>query len=163
MKNIDLLNIPIQLPENTQLVLAQSHFIKTVEDVYECLASSVPGINFGIAFCEASGPCLVRHEGNDANLESLATDYAYKIGAGHGLVILVQNAFPINFLPRLKDVPEIVNIYCATANSVEVVLAETPLGKAILGVIDGFKPKGIESEKDIQERKKLLREIGYKL
>jgi adenosine/AMP kinase len=157
------LNIPIQLTENTQLILAQSHFIKTVEDVYECLVNSVPGIKFGIAFCEASGPCLVRHQGNDDNLESLATDYAYKIGAGHSLVLLVKNAFPINFLPRLKNVPEIVNIYCATANPIEVIIVETKLGRAIIGVVDGMKPKGIESETDMQDRKKFLRQIGYKL
>ncbi len=161
---MELLNIKLDLPkEGMQIVLAQSHFIKTVEDVYESLTNSVPGIKFGVAFCEASGPCLVRHQGNDPDLEVIATDYAYKIGAGHSLVILVKNAYPINILPHLRAMPELVNIYCATANPVDIILAETDQGRSILGVVDGFKPKGIEADKDIQERKSLLRNIGYKL
>jgi adenosine/AMP kinase len=148
---------------DTQIILAQSHFIKTVEDVSECLVNCVPNIRFGMAFCEASGPCLVRHTGNDSNLELLATDYAYKLSAGHSLIILIKEAYPINILPRLKDVPEIVNIYCATANPIEVIFVETEQGRAILGVVDGFKSKGIETEADIDERKQLLRKIGYKM
>ena len=145
-----------------KLLLAQSHFIKTVEDVSECLVNCVPNIKYGIAFCEASGPCLVRHVGNDSSLELLATDYAFKISAGHSLVILIKNAYPINILPRLKDVPEIANIYCATANPIEVIFVETEQGTAILGVVDGFKSKGVEAETDIEERKQFLRKIGYK-
>jgi len=122
----------------------------------------VPGIKFGVAFCEASGPCLIRHQGNDSELETLATDYANKIGAGHSLVILMKNAYPLYVLPRLKDVPEVVNVYCATANAIEVIIAESDLGKGILGVIDGLKPKGIEKERDVEERMKFLRNIGYK-
>ncbi|HEY9386156.1 MAG TPA: adenosine-specific kinase [Nitrososphaeraceae archaeon] len=154
----------IELPADTQIILAQSHFIKTVEDVSECLVNCVPDIRFGLAFCEASGPCLVRHTGNDSNLELLATDYAYKLSAGHSLILLIKEAYPINILPRLKDVPEIVNIYCATANPIEVIFAETEQGgRAVLGVVDGFKSKGIETEADIEERKRFLRKIGYKM
>lgn len=160
---MELQSVKIDPPEGVQLILAQSHFIKTVEDVSECLVNCVPGIKFGIAFCEASGPCLVRHAGNDGDLEKLATDYMFQVGAGHGLLILIKNAFPINVLPRLKEVPEIANIFCATANSVDVVVAETPQGRAIIGVVDGVKPKGIEAEKDVEERKQFLRKIGYKL
>ncbi len=160
---MELQSVRIQPPEESQLILAQSHFIKTVEDVYECMVNSVPGIKFGIAFCEASGPCLIRHQGNDDGLEKLATEYASKIGAGHSLVILIRNAYPINVLPRLKDVPEVVNTYCATANPVEVIVAETELGRAILGVVDGYAPKGIEDQKGQEDRKNFLRKIGYKV
>lgn len=153
----------IELPKNVQIILAQSHFIKTVEDVSECLVNCVPDIKFGIAFCESSGPCLVRHAGNDSNLELLATDYAYKLSVGHSLIILIKEAYPINILPRLKEVPEIVNIYCATANPIEVIFIETEQGRAILGVVDGFKSKGIETEEDVEDRKQFLREIGYKM
>jgi adenosine/AMP kinase len=156
--------LKIELPADTQIILAQSHFIKTVEDVSECLVNCVPDIRFGIAFCEASGPCLVRHTGNDSNLELLATDYAYKLSAGHSLILLIKEAYPINILPRLKDVPEIVSIYCATANPIEVIFVETEQGgRAVLGVVDGFKSKGIETEADIEERKRFLRKIGYKM
>lgn len=160
---MELQSLKIELPADVQIVLAQSHFIKTVEDVSECLVSCVPNIKYGIAFCEASGPCLVRHAGNDKSLELLATDYAFKISAGHSLIILIKDAFPINILPRLKDVPEIANIYCATANPIEVIFIETDQGIAILGVVDGFKSKGVEGETDIEERKQFLRKIGYKM
>ncbi|HZD81597.1 MAG TPA: adenosine-specific kinase [Nitrososphaeraceae archaeon] len=153
----------IELPKDVQIILAQSHFIKTVEDVSECLVNCVPNIKFGIAFCESSGPCLVRHAGNDSNLELLATDYAYKLSVGHSLVILIKEAYPINILPRLKEVPEVVNIYCATANPIEVIFIETEQGRAIIGVVDGFKSKGIETEGDVEERKQFLRKIGYKI
>jgi uncharacterized protein len=152
----------IELPKDVQIILAQSHFIKTVEDVSECLVNCVTDIKFGIAFCESSGPCLVRHAGNDSNLELLATDYAYKLSVGHSLVILIKEAYPINILPRLKEVPEVVNIYCATANPIEVIFIETEQGRAIIGVVDGFKSKGIETEGDVEERKQFLRKIGYK-
>jgi adenosine/AMP kinase len=160
---MDSKSYKIELPPETQVILAQSHFIKTVEDVHECLVNCVPNIRFGVGFCEASGPCLVRHSGNDNELESLATKYANEIGAGHLLVIVLKNAYPINVLPRLKEVPEIVSIYCATANPLEIILMETEQGRAVLGVVDGFKPKGIETEEDTKERKHLLRTIGYKL
>jgi len=153
----------IELPKDVQIILAQSHFIKTVEDVSECLVNCVPDIKFGIAFCESSGPCLVRHAGNDSNLELLATDYAYKLSVGHSLIILIKEAYPINILPRLKEVPEVVNIYCATANPIEVIFIETEQGRAIIGVVDGFKSKGIETEGDVEERKQFLRKIGYKI
>ncbi|MGC2308452.1 MAG: adenosine-specific kinase [Nitrososphaeraceae archaeon] len=153
----------IILPPDTQIILAQSHFIKTVEDVHECVVNCVPNIKFGIGFCEASGPCLVRHSGNDRELESLATQYASEIGSGPLLVLVLENAYPINVLPRLKDVPEIAHIYCATANPLEVLIMETEQGRGVLGVVDGFKPKGVEKEQDILERKHFLRSIGYKL
>ena len=159
----DLQSLKIELPANTQVILAQSHFIKTVEDVSECLVNCVPTIKYGVAFCEASGPCLVRHAGNDSSLELLATDYAFKLSVGHSLIILIQEAFPIDILPRLKDVPEIVNIYCATANPIEVIFVETEQGRAILGVVDGFRSKGVEAETDIEDRKQFLRKIGYKI
>jgi hypothetical protein len=160
---MELQSVAIQPPEGVQLILAQSHFIKTVEDVYECLVNCVPGIKFGIAFSEASGPCLVRHAGNDGELEKLATDHLHRVGAGHSLLILMRNAYPVNVLPRLKDVPEIASVFCATANPVEVILAQTAQGRAILGVVDGFGPKGIEGDRDIQERRDFLRKVGYKL
>lgn len=144
-------------------VLAQSHFIKTVEGVSECLVNCVPNIKFGIGFCEASGLCLVWHAGNNAELYRLATEYAYKLSAGHCMVILIRDAYPINVLPRLKEVSEMVNIYCATANPIEVIFIETEQGSSILGVVDGFKSKGIETEKDVDERKHLLRKIEYKI
>jgi adenosine/AMP kinase len=160
---MEIQSLRIELPPDIQIIVAQSHFIKTVEDVSECLVNCVPNIKYGIAFCEASGPCLVRHSGNDGNLDQLATDYAFRISSGHSLIILIKEAFPINILPRLRDVSEIVNIYCATANPVEIIFVETQLGRAILGVVDGFKSKGIESEKEIEERKRFLRKIGYKM
>jgi uncharacterized protein len=150
------------LPEGAQIIIAQSHFIKTVEDVAECLVNCVPNIKFGLAFCEASGPCLVRHVGNDANLEILVSDYAYKLSAGHSLIILIKEAYPINILPRLKEVPEIVNIFCATSNPIEIIFVQTDMGRAIIGVADGLMSKGIETEKDALGRKQFLREIGYK-
>jgi len=150
------------LPAGTQIIVAQSNFIKTVEDVAECLVNCVPGIKFGLAFCEASGPCLVRHMGNDSDLDSLATNYAFRLSAGHSLIILIKEAFPINVLPRLKEVPEIVTIYCATANPIEIIYVQTEMGRAIIGIVDGFSSKDIEKEEDIVERQKLLRKIGYK-
>ncbi len=159
---MDIKSIKIEPPRDVQFILAQSHFIKTVEDVSECLINCVPYIKFGCGFCEASGQCLVRYQGNDEDLKKMAIDYSHTISAGHSLVILLKDAFPVNILPRLKEVPEIVGIYCATNNPVEIILAETEQGRAILGVVDGFKPKGIESESDILDRKQFLRNIGYK-
>ena len=159
---MEIKSLKIQPLDEVQLILAQSHFIKTVEDVSECLVNCVPGIKFGCGFCEASGLCLVRHAGNDDVLEKVATEYAYEISAGHSLVILLKNAYPINILPRLKEVPEIATIYCATANPIEVIFVETSQGRAIIGVVDGFRPKGIENSKDVDERRTFLRRIGYK-
>jgi uncharacterized protein len=139
-------SIKIDLQAETQIILAQSHFIKTVEDVHECLVNCVPNIRFGIGFCEASGPSLVRHSGNDTELESLATNYAEEIGCGHLLVVVMKNAYPINILLRLKEVPEVASIYCATANPLEVLIIETELGRGVIGIVDGSRPKGIEKE-----------------
>jgi adenosine/AMP kinase len=159
---MEIKSVKIEPPTDVQLILAQSHFIKTVEDVSECLVNCVPGIKFGCGFCEASGPCLVRSSGNDEILKKMAGEYAYSISAGHSLVIMLKNAFPINVLTRLKEVPEIVNIYCATANPVEILFVDTLQGRAIVGVVDGYKPKGTETINDVDERKKFLRTIGYK-
>jgi len=155
--------IDIEKPEDINVIIGQSHFIKTVEDIYEALTSSVPGIKFGLGFCESSGACLVRREGTDRELTELAAKNALNIGAGHSFIILLKNAYPINILGALKQVPEVVNIFCATANPVQVIIAETDKGRGIIGVIDGEKPKGIEDQEGIKWRKEFLRKIGYKL
>jgi len=150
-------------PGEYQIILGQAHFIKTVEDVYEALVNSVPGIKFGLAFCESSGPCLVRQSGNDADLQKLAAKYAFDLACGHCFIILLKEAYPINVLPALRAVPEVVSFYAATSNPVTVIIAENEEGRGILGVIDGLKSKGLETEKDILERKEFLRKIGYKM
>lgn len=155
--------IKISVPEGCNLILGQSHFIKTVEDIYEALVNSVPGIKFGIGFVESSGKCLVRHDGNDEGLRKLAAETAFTLGAGHAFVIFLMNAYPINVLQSVKGVAEVCRIYCATANPVEVILAETEQGRGVLGVVDGFKTMGIEGPEDILWRKEFLRKIGYKL
>lgn len=155
--------VKIDNPKGYNFILGQSHFIKTVEDLYEAIVGSVPNIKFGLAFCESSGPRLVRFAGNDEELTELAKKNAYNIGAGHSFIVFIKDAYPINILRAIKDVQEVCNIYCATANPVEVILAKTEQGKGILGVIDGGSPLGIEGEKEIEERKALLRKIGYKL
>lgn len=160
---MELKTVSIEKPEELNVVLGQSHFIKTVEDVHEALVGTVPGIKFGMAFCEASGPCLVRSSGTDEELVKLAQDNAINLSAGHSFIIILRDAFPVNILNAVKSVPEVCRIFCATANPVEVVIAETEQGRGILGVIDGYKSKGIETEKDVAERKELLRAIGYKL
>jgi adenosine/AMP kinase len=159
---MELLTVPIEKPADVNVVLGQSHFIKTVEDLYEALASSSPQLRFGLAFCEASGPCLVRRAGNDGELVELAVANALAVGAGHAFVVFMRNGFPVNVLNALKQVPEVCRIYCATANPVEVVVAETELGRAVLGVVDGSPPKGVETEEDVAARKALLVELGYK-
>jgi adenosine/AMP kinase len=159
---MELRVIEVKAPPDTQLILGQSHFIKTVEDLYEALVTGGPQIKFGIAFCESSGPALVRHDGNDPELEQAATQIALDIAAGHCFVILLKHAYPINVLNRVKDVMEVVTLYCATANPVQVVLAETEQGRGILGVIDGLKAKGVETEDHRRERHEFLRKIGYK-
>jgi len=150
-------------PKDCQVILGQSHFIKSVEDLHEALVNSVPGIKFGLAFCESSGPCLVRYSGTDQQLEKLAAEYAFKLSCGHSFVIFMKDAYPINVLSRIKEVPEVVNIFAATANPLTVIVGEDEQGRGILGVIDGFKSKGIETDADIKERKEFLRKIGYKL
>ncbi len=153
----------IEKPDDINLILGQSHFIKTVEDIHEALVNTVPGVKFGLAFCESSGPCLVRYSGTDQELIELAKKNAFSLSAGHSFIIFLQNAYPVNVLNVIKNVPEVCRIFCATANPVEVIIAESEQGRGILGVIDGSKSKGIETEKDIEERKLLLRKIGYKL
>jgi uncharacterized protein len=155
---------PVKIePGDSQIILGQAHFIKSVEDLHEALINSVPGIKFGLAFCESSGPCLVRHSGTDADLEKRASGYAFTLSCGHSFVILLKDAYPINVLPRLKQVPEVVNIFAATSNPLTVIVGEDEQGRGILGVIDGLKSKGIETDADIQERKQFLRKIGYKM
>lgn len=160
---MELKVIPIEKPEEMNFILGQSHFIKTVEDIHETLVQTVPGIQFGLAFCEASGPRLVRWSGTDETLEALARENAINIGAGHSFILFLGNVFPINVLPALRNVSEICRIFCATANPTQVIVGETEQGRGILGVIDGGGPLGIESDEDIQNRKSLLRKIGYKL
>jgi hypothetical protein len=160
---MELKTVKIEIAEGCQLILGQSHFIKSVEDIHEAMVNSVPGIKFGLAFCESSGSCLVRHSGTDKELESLATEFAYSLSAGHCFVVVMKESYPINVLNRIKEVPEVCNIFCATANPVEVVISETEQGRGILGVVDGLKSKGIETEEDVKQRKEFLRKIGYKL
>ena len=155
--------VKIEKPEEVNIILGQSHFIKTVEDLHEALVATVPGIKFGLAFCEASGKRLVRWTGNDDELVELAKKNALNIGAGHSFIILLRNAYPINVMKAVKNVDEVVNIYAATANPLEVIIAETEQGRGIMGVIDGEPPLGVEGDEDIAWRKDFLRKIGYKL
>jgi len=160
---MEIKKVKLEFPEDANIILGQTHFIKTAEDIYEIMVSNVPGMKFGVAFNEASGPCLVRAEGNDSKLKSLAISNVKEIGAGHAFIIVMQDAFPINVLNAIKQCPEVCCIFCATANPVEVLVAETEQGRGIIGVIDGFAPKGIEKEEDIEKRRKFLRTINYKL
>jgi len=155
--------VPVENPEGLNLVFGQSHFIKTVEDLHETLAGASPQIRFGLAFCESSGPRLVRRSGNDQALIDLATTNAFKIGAGHSFIVFLRDAFPVNVLNAIKLVPEVCHIFCATANPLSVVVAETSEGRAVLGVIDGGSPLGVEKAQDVEDRRSLLRTIGYKL
>ncbi len=159
---MELITVKIDAPADTNLVLGQTHFIKSAEDLYEALISSAPGIKFGLAFCEASGKCLVRSEGNDEELKKAAQDNALALGCGHSFLVFMRNAYPINVLNAIKNLQEVCSIYCATANPVEVIIAQTGQGRGILGVVDGEIPKGIEGAKDVQDRKTFLRTIGYK-
>ena len=161
---MQLLTVRIDKPETTNFILGQTHFIKTVEDVHEALVGAVPGIKFGLAFCEASGACLVRCSGTDAGLVELAKKNALALGAGHSFIVfLADGFFPLNVLNALKMVPEVCRIFCATANPTEVVIAQTDQGRGILGVVDGASPRGVETEADVNWRKGFLRQIGYKL
>ena len=155
-------SVRLEIPEGGNLILGASHFIKTVEDLYEAIVNTAPQMKFGIAFNEASGQCLIRVDGNDDELRRLAVRNAQVVGAGHCFVIVMKEGFPINILGRIKDVPEVVNLFCATANPVEAIVAESEQGRGILGVIDGSSPKGVESETDAQWRHGFLRKIGYK-
>lgn len=159
---IILQSVSIDRPDGANLILGQAHFIKAVEDLHEALVNAVPRIVFGLAFCEASGPCLVRTSGTDEALMELAGRNAIAIGAGHSFLILLQDCYPINVLPAIRQVPEICTIFCATANPVQVIVGETELGRAILGVVDGQRPKGVEGPEDALQRRAFLRTIGYK-
>jgi uncharacterized protein len=160
---LEFKTVKINPPTDTNIILGQAHFIKTAEDLYEALVNAVPNIKFGLAFCESSGPCLIRHEGNNPELRQLAAEKALEIACGHSFLIIIQNAYPLNVLDKVKAVPEVCTIYAATANPMEVVIAETEQGRGIMGVIDGSKSKGIETEANAAERKAFLRKIGYKL
>jgi adenosine/AMP kinase len=160
---MDIKTIEIKIPDGCNVIFGHSHFIKTAEDLYEAMDNNCPTVKFGLAFSEASQDCLVRWEGNDNDLIKLATDALMEIGCGHSFIIFLKNAFPLNFLPAIKNVPEIVRIYCATANPIQVVVTRNEQGGAVLGVIDGLPPKGIEDASHKAARKKLLRDIGYKL
>jgi uncharacterized protein len=160
---LNFTTVKITPPQDTNIILGQAHFIKTAEDLYEALVNAVPNIKFGLGFCESSGPCLVRTEGNDPELKHLAAQKALELACGHSFLIILRNAYPINVLDKIKAVPEVCNIYAATANPLEVVVAETEQGRGIMGVIDGFKSKGIETDAHIKERREFLRKIGYKI
>ena len=159
---MELKLVRIEKPADVNLILGQTHFIKSVEDLYEAMITASASAKFGIAFCESSGECLIRSEGNDEEMRKLAEKNALAIGAGHSFIIFMKNAYPINVLNAVKNVPEVCSIYCATANSVEVVIAETDAGRGVLGVIDGAKPKGVEGPDGVKWRKEFLRKLGYK-
>ncbi|HDO20642.1 MAG: adenosine-specific kinase [archaeon GB-1845-036] len=154
--------VELKIPEGCNIILGQSHFIKTVEDLYEAMVNSTPNVKFGLAFCESSGPCLIRFDGNDEELKKIAVENAEKLSAGHCFIIVMRNAYPINVLDRIKTTPEVVSLFCATANPVQVIVAETEQGRGILGVIDGRRSRGVEGEEEVKERVKFLRNIGYK-
>jgi adenosine/AMP kinase len=160
---MELKVVKMNIPEGSNLILGQSHFIKTAEDLYEAIAGTVPGAKFGVAFSEASGDCLVRMEGNDRDLIEAAKQNSLALACGHTFVVLMKGAFPINVLNAIKAIQEVCGIFCATANPLEAVVAETPLGRGIMGVIDGLPPKGVENEAKVEERRSLLRRFGYKL
>ena len=159
---MDIKVVKIEVPEGCNLILGQTHFIKSVEDLYEAMVDSVPNIKFGIGFCESSGECLVRADGTDEELQDAAAKNVLNLGCGHSFMVFLRGAYPINVLNAIKMVPEVCTIYAATANPLEVIVAETDQGRAILGVVDGLKPKGIEDEKGVKWRRDLLRKIGYK-
>ncbi len=160
---MELKSVKLEFPEGANIIVGQTHFIKTAEDLYEVMVNALPKSRFGIAFCEASGACLIRVEGNDEELKKVAVRNAQAIAAGHTFVMVLLDAYPINVLNAIKNCPEVCSIFCATANPVEVIIAESSQGRGVLGVIDGFPPKGVEGPEDVQWRKGLLRKIGYKL
>ena len=156
-------SVPVENPEHLNVIVGQTHFIKSAEDLHEAIVNSVPQARFGVAFCEASGPCLVRVEGNDPALKDLAARNALAIGAGHAFVVFLKDAYPVNVLRAIRDTPEVVTIFCATANPVDVLVADNPRGRGVVGVVDGERPKGVETEADRKARRQFLRKIGYKL
>ncbi len=160
---MELKTVSLEIPEGANIIVGHSHFIKTVEDLYEIIVSSCAHAKFGIAFCEASGPCLVRWEGNDEALRQAAIRNANALGAGHTFIIFIKEAYPINILNAIKNCQEVCRIHCATANPVQVIVAETEQGRAILGLVDGFSPRGVEGDTDQTARKNMLRKFGYKL
>jgi uncharacterized protein len=160
---MEIKSVEIRLQENVNVVIGQAHFIKTVEDVAELVATSVPRGKYGLAFNESSGPCLIRAEGNDTALKAAAVEHARDIAAGHVFVLCLRDCYPVNILNRLKECPEVCSVFCATANPIEVIVAESRLGRGVLGVIDGSPPKGVETDSDVADRKGFLRKIGYKL
>ncbi len=160
---LELKTVKIDPPKDCNIILGQAHFIKTVEDIYEALVNAVPNIKFGVGFCESSGPCLVRSEGTDEELKRSATEKAYEIACGHSFLVYLKNAYPLNVMDKIKAAPEVCTIFAATANPLEVIIAETAQGRGILGVVDGLKSKGVESTENRAERRAFLRKIGYKL
>ena len=160
---MELKTVKIDPPKDCNTIIGMAHFIKTAEDLYEALVNSVPNIKFGLGFCESSGPSLVRHEGNDEELRRLAAEKAFEIACGHSFIIYLKNAYPLNVLEKIKKVPEVCTVYAATANPLEVLIAETGQGRGIIGVVDGSKTRGVETDADIKERRDFLRKIGYKL
>jgi adenosine/AMP kinase len=160
---LEFRTVRIETPQDCNVILGMAHFIKTVEDLYEALFNAVPNIRFGIGFCESSGPCLVRYEGNDEELKRLAAERAFEIACGHSFVIFIKNAYPINVLDKIRKVPETCTIYAATANPLDIIIVETEQGRGIIGVVDGLKSKGIETNDDVKARRDFLRRIGYKL
>ena len=163
MHRLELKIVKVDPPQGCNVILGQAHFIKTAEDLYEALVNSVPNIAFGLGFCESSGPCLVRREGNDLELRRIAAEKALEIGCGHSFLIILRNAYPLNVLDKIKKVPEVCTVYAATANPLQVIVAETDQGRGIVGVVDGQSSRGIESDADVLERRQFLRKIGYKL
>jgi len=159
---MEIQSVRLSIPEGCNIVVGQSHFIKSAEDLYETMVTSCPHSKFGLAFCEASEPCLIRVEGNDSDLRKTAAENAMSMGCGHAFVVLLKDAFPINVLNAVKGCMEVCQVYCATANPLEVIVAETEQGRGILGVVDGFSPKGVETEADVKIRREFLRKIGYK-
>lgn len=162
MAGVEFSAVPVEKPDEVNVIIGQAHFIKTVDDLHEALATSSPHLSFGLAFCEASGPCLIRRSGNDQDLVELATTNAETIGAGHCFVIFLREGYPVNVLNAVKAVPEVCTVYCATSNPVEVLVAQTDYGRAVIGVIDGMPPAGIETPADVTARRDLLRTLGYK-
>ena len=160
---LEFKTVKVDPPKDSNVIVGMAHFIKTAEDIYEALVNSVPNIKFGVGFCESSGPCLVRHEGNDEELKKTAAEKAFEIACGHSFIIYIKNAFPLNVLDKIKKVPEVCTVFVASANPLEIIIAETDQGRGIIGVVDGLKSKGIETDADIKERREFLRKIGYKL
>jgi len=160
---LEFKTVKVDPPKDCNVIVGMAHFIKTAEDIYEALVNTVPNIKFGIGFCESSGPCLVRHEGNNEELKKTAAEKAFEIACGHSFIIYIKNAFPLNVLDGIKRVPEVCTVFAASANPLEIIIAETAQGRAIIGVVDGLKSKGIETDADIKERREFLRKIGYKL